>query len=123
MDTGIRMPEVSGPEATKWIRQAEMAETQTPIIAVTADAMIDNLEAYLNAGMDAIVAKPIEIDSLLATINDVLGEEIHAPSASPSRDPKPEATLSAEVKKGSFEVPDKLDEELAFLERAVGSAS
>ena len=59
----------------------------------------------------------------LATINDVLGEDVHVSSALPSRDPKPEATLSAEVKKGSFEVPEKLEEELAFLERAVGSAS
>lgn len=118
----VRMPEVSGPEATKWIRQAEKAGTHTPIIAVTADAMIDNLKTYLNAGMDAIVAKPVEIDSLLATINDVLGEEVHVPSVSPSSEPEREAKLSAKVKKGSFEVPDKLEEELAFLERAVNEA-
>ena len=73
----IRMPEVDGIEATQQIRQLRNGKSDIPIIAVTADAMRDTLDEYLNSGMNAVSTKPFNWPSLLMTINQVLNEEIH----------------------------------------------
>jgi len=39
--------------------------------------MEEHVRAYLDAGMNACVTKPIDRPTLLLTINDVIGEEIH----------------------------------------------
>jgi len=75
----VHMPEMSGVDATRVIRQMDGQKCQIPIIALTADAMEDHKEAYLNAGMDAVATKPIDRNELALTINRVLGEEIHVP--------------------------------------------
>ena len=67
----IQMPEMDGLEATATIRRREeMTGGRLPIIALTADAMIDDVERYLAAGMDGYVSKPIERD-LVAEIHRV----------------------------------------------------
>ena len=48
------------------------ARARTPIIALTANAMVEQVEAYLAAGMDAVVSKPIDLRVLLTTISDVM---------------------------------------------------
>ncbi len=73
----IRMPEMSGPEATRAIRSRTDALAKIPIIALTADAMEEHIRGYLADGMDACATKPIDRAKLLTTINEVLGEEIH----------------------------------------------
>ncbi len=73
----IRMPEMSGPEATRAIRSRTDALAKIPIIALTADAMEEHIQGYLADGMDACATKPIDRVKLLTTINEVLGEEIH----------------------------------------------
>ena len=75
----IRMPEMSGPEAARAIRKMPAPAGDIPIIALTADAMRDHLQAYLDSGMNAITAKPIDQTVLLLSINDVMGETIHQP--------------------------------------------
>lgn len=75
----IRMPGMSGPEATRAIRSSNGPTAHIPIIALTADAMEEHIRGYLAAGMDACVTKPIDRGDLLLTINQVLGEEIHVP--------------------------------------------
>ena len=45
---------------------------RTPIIALTANAMVEQVESYLAAGMDAVVSKPIDLKRLLTTISDVM---------------------------------------------------
>jgi len=60
------MPIVSGFEATQKIRGLGFAEL--PIIAVTANAMEGDRERCLNAGMNDYIAKPINVDELMATI-------------------------------------------------------
>ena len=77
----IRMPEMSGPEATRAIRSRSDSLAQIPIIALTADAMEEHIRGYIAAGMNACVTKPIDRVSLVQTINEVLGEEIHSPEA------------------------------------------
>ena len=66
----IQMPEMDGLTATKLIRAAEAASgrPRTPIIAVSANAMHHQVAEYLAAGMDAHVAKPIELTKLHAAI-------------------------------------------------------
>jgi CheY-like chemotaxis protein len=70
----VQMPEVDGPTATKIIRERELTANRprTPIVALTANAMSHQVEAYRAVGMDAFVAKPIEIAALFQAIQDVL---------------------------------------------------
>ena len=66
----VQMPVMDGPTAATAIR-AEETDTprpRTPIIALTANVMTQQIEAYRQAGMDQSVAKPIEIQALLAAI-------------------------------------------------------
>ena len=64
------MPGVDGLEATRQIRQLEAlaGADPTPIIALTADTMRHQLEACLAAGMDAHVAKPINVAELMRAL-------------------------------------------------------
>lgn len=73
----VRMPEMSGPEATRAIRRLPGDKSNIPIIAVTADGMKKHQKEYREAGMDECVSKPIDRAELLEAINKVMGEEIH----------------------------------------------
>ncbi|MGB6452477.1 MAG: PAS domain-containing protein [Steroidobacteraceae bacterium] len=56
----VQMPVMDGLAATREIRRHETAERRTPIIALTASAMTDELERCLAAGMDGLLTKPLE---------------------------------------------------------------
>ncbi len=57
----IQMPVMGGVEATKKIRGLEKSDTaRTPIIALTANAMIGDKERFLEAGMDGYISKPVK---------------------------------------------------------------
>jgi signal transduction histidine kinase/ActR/RegA family two-component response regulator len=76
----IQMPEMDGLEATAAIRQREaMTGGRLPIIALTANAMVGDVERYLEAGMDGYVSKPIERDKLTAEIQRVLAAHVARP--------------------------------------------
>jgi PAS domain S-box-containing protein len=62
------MPIVSGAAATFMIRHLEGRAARTPIIALTADTSVQTAAAFLEAGADACITKPIEIERLLDTI-------------------------------------------------------
>ncbi|MFW2357573.1 ATP-binding protein [Hydrogenophaga sp.] len=70
----VQMPEVNGMMATARIREEERAvhRAPTPILAVTANAMPGDREAYMAAGMSGYVAKPIEVSVLLMTMMQVM---------------------------------------------------
>ena len=70
----IQMPVMDGITAAKTIRDAEKAASRrrTPIVALTANALTHQVEEYLAVGMDAHVAKPIEIAKLYDAISAVL---------------------------------------------------
>jgi CheY-like chemotaxis protein len=70
----IHMPRMNGMEATRLIRawEAQQGLPPTPVLAVTANLMTHHVGAYLAAGMDGVVAKPIQIDKLFAALGDVL---------------------------------------------------
>jgi PAS domain S-box-containing protein len=68
----VRMPDVSGIEATEAVRAKEKATgAHIPIIALTADALREDRERCLRAGMDDYVSKPVRAEELLATIEKV----------------------------------------------------
>jgi signal transduction histidine kinase/FixJ family two-component response regulator/HPt (histidine-containing phosphotransfer) domain-containing protein len=66
----IHMPHADGYELARQLRaaEAEHGTTQTPIIAVTANAMKGEEERCLAAGMDAYLVKPVSIERLRATL-------------------------------------------------------
>jgi PAS domain S-box-containing protein len=63
-----QMPVMDGYEATRAIRAAEGTLHRTPIIALTASAMVGEDERCRSAGMDDFVTKPINREQLLATL-------------------------------------------------------
>ena len=70
----IQLPEVSGLDVTRWLKDdAELKHI--PVIAVTAFAMKDDEEKILSAGCEAYISKPISIIPFLNTVRRFLGEE------------------------------------------------
>lgn len=66
----VQMPVMNGHAATRAIRTLERPDARTiPIIAMTADAFVEDEKAALAAGMDAHVAKPLEIDELKRAVD------------------------------------------------------
>lgn len=63
----IRMPVMDGETATKAIR-ALPDHKNTPIVALTANALPEDAEAYMEAGMNAVVPKPIDKELLYDTV-------------------------------------------------------
>lgn len=64
----VNMPVMSGPDATRAIRALDGASAETPIIALTANAMSNDRQDYLDAGMSDYVSKPINVTKLLEAI-------------------------------------------------------
>ncbi len=66
----IHMPVMDGVEAARTIRALEVSEgrKRVPIVAVTANALVHQVEGYMAAGMDGHVAKPIEVTKLYDAI-------------------------------------------------------
>ncbi|MDQ1351557.1 MAG: hypothetical protein QG657_1861 [Acidobacteriota bacterium] len=76
----IQMPEMDGMQATQSIREmeTELAKCSSPgdkyhipIVALTAHAMKGDREKFLDAGMDAYIAKPIDVSDLISTIKSM----------------------------------------------------
>ncbi len=65
----IMMPVMNGLEATKTIRASDHPEAKTiPIIAMTANAYVEDVNASLAAGMNAHIAKPIDFERLFTVL-------------------------------------------------------
>ncbi len=65
----IRMPDVDGIMATKEIRRLGNSNKDIPIIAVTGLALKDEAKKFLNAGMNDIIFKPLNIHDYLDVID------------------------------------------------------
>ena len=91
-----QMPVMDGITATREIRRRE-AETErpvTPIIALTANAMKHQAESYLEAGMNAVVAKPIQVAELGAIVR-VTSPAPPCGTTRPPRSPPADASATA----------------------------
>jgi CheY-like chemotaxis protein len=64
----IQMPGIDGVEAARRIRALGGAPASTPIVALTANVLAHQRQAYLDAGMDGVVGKPIAPGVLVAEI-------------------------------------------------------
>ncbi len=73
----IHMPVMDGVQASRIIRERERqtGRPRTPIIAVTASVLSHERKLYADAGMDALVAKPVEVPRLVETLARVLAVE------------------------------------------------
>jgi two-component system cell cycle response regulator DivK len=69
----IQLPEVSGLEVTKWLKDDEELR-DIPVIAVTAFAMKGDEERIRQGGCEAYISKPISIVAFLDTVRRFLGE-------------------------------------------------
>ncbi len=70
----IQMPVMDGYEATRQIRASSHPEARTiPIIAMTANAFEEDVQTALAAGMNAHIAKPVDMKKLKKTISRLLG--------------------------------------------------
>jgi two-component system cell cycle response regulator DivK len=69
----IQLPEVSGLEVTKWLKDDEDLR-DIPVIAVTAFAMKGDEERIRQGGCEAYISKPISIVTFLETVRRYLGE-------------------------------------------------
>ena len=70
----VQMPEMSGAEATRVIRERERVHGgHVPIIALTAHALKGDRERCLDGGADGYIPKPIVPVELFAQIDAVLG--------------------------------------------------
>ena len=69
----IQLPEVSGLEVTKWIKEDDDLRS-IPIIAVTAFAMKGDEERIRQGGCEAYLSKPISVGKFMETVRAYLGE-------------------------------------------------
>ena len=67
----IQLPQVSGLEVTRWIKDDPELRA-IPVVAVTAFAMKGDEDKIRDAGCDAYIAKPISAPSFLKTVKDFL---------------------------------------------------
>lgn len=104
----LQMPVMDGLEATLRIRSAGVGPDRLPIVALTANAYADDIEACLRAGMQAHVAKPLkmmEIRTALARWTS------HAPTAVPASTLKiPNQKVQARYQERKAETLRRLEE-------------
>ena len=117
----VRMPELSGPEATRMIRRLPGDKGEIPIIALTADAMSENRKKYLEVGMNEMVPKPIDRGQLLLAINQVMNEDIHvAVETTPEEQPEAPEEPAAGTESDP-DIEDLLQRMQAVAERGDGA--
>ena len=72
----IQMPIMDGIEATAKIREREGESRHTPIIALTAYALVGDREKFLSYGMDEYIPKPVKMDELFQLLEEVVNRSI-----------------------------------------------
>ena len=132
----IHMPRMDGHELTRQIRVAETkrgsAAARTPVVAVTANAMKGEDERCLAAGMDAYLAKPVNLDQLRATLERWVPIDEPAREASDAEEaPMPPSAVNREVlaawlgddDKAINSLLSKFRDTAVAAEREIGAAS
>lgn len=68
----IQLPEVSGLEVTRWLKEDDELR-DIPVVAVTAFAMKGDEERIRSGGCEAYISKPISVASFLDTVRQFIG--------------------------------------------------
>ena len=69
----IQMPRLNGRQAAMAIRDSNRADAQSiPIIALSADAFVEDIKLSEEAGMDAHVSKPVDFDALRKRVGEII---------------------------------------------------
>ena len=74
----INMPEQDGYETTRLIRQQPGAMGQTPIVALTADAMEEDKRKCLEAGMNSFITKPFRLEEIEEAVESAITRKFPA---------------------------------------------
>ncbi|MGD9806184.1 MAG: response regulator [Hyphomicrobiaceae bacterium] len=69
----IQLPEVSGLEVTKWLKEDDRLR-DIPVVAVTAFAMKGDEERIRQGGCEAYISKPITIGPFIETVRRFIGD-------------------------------------------------
>src|SRR5262249_44942840 len=79
----VQMPVMDGISATRSIRaaEAESGRARTPIVALTANVMAHQIDAYRAAGVDEVVGKPLETGRLMEVIGACVDPETRSAAA------------------------------------------
>ncbi len=79
-----QMPGMNGDEVTRRIRmpRSPVRNRRVPILGLTADVVAERVDAYVDAGMDAVLPKPFRMQRLVEAIEGVLhSRETHEPGS------------------------------------------
>ena len=68
----INMPVMDGITSTENIRELSFPKNQVPILALTANAMMEDKERCLKAGMNGFISKPIKLERLIEELDTIL---------------------------------------------------
>ena len=70
----VQMPVLNGRDAARELRQSARQDLrEIPIAAMTADAFAEDVQACMDAGMDAHLAKPVDLEKVLAALRTLRG--------------------------------------------------
>ena len=86
-----QMPIMDGYEAARTIRNpdAPMANSDVPIVALTANAMSDDRQRCIDVGMNDYISKPVAPNSLLKQLQRWLPDHCRSPDSRPDPPPEP----------------------------------
>ena len=92
----LEMPEMDGYECTRFIRES-LGQTELPIIAMTAHAISSEREKCLKAGMNDFITKPVNPQTLFATLARWIKTDRSMDSASPIPNQKTASNHTAQT--------------------------
>jgi signal transduction histidine kinase/CheY-like chemotaxis protein/HPt (histidine-containing phosphotransfer) domain-containing protein len=111
----VQMPEMDGLETTRRIRARKLTR-QPPIVAMTANAMAEDRQACLDAGMNEVITKPFKFETLIATLQRCAEAAIVKPEAPAAAiDASPAAALDVDALSQVREMLGDDEEALAQL--------
>jgi len=109
----MQMPVMDGLEATRRIRELESGgAVRTPIVALTANAMMGQLERCLEAGMDDYLTKPLDVSRLQDVLDRFMARSPVTNEDSPPAAVRPASVTTPAVLKRLAEITDG-DQEFA----------
>jgi signal transduction histidine kinase/CheY-like chemotaxis protein/HPt (histidine-containing phosphotransfer) domain-containing protein len=125
----VQMPVMDGLEATRRIRALPGQKRRVPVLAVTASALPEQVEACRAAGMDGHLAKPIDRESLLGAVARLAAGDtlVHSPlpTGQPERQPLLDETalrtLAAELGPAALAVIAEFISEIRLGGEVLGS--